>query len=99
MPEFITNLAKNYQNGAEPQTALAGVIARIRESVNLDTIFKTTVIEVRQLLQADRVAVLRLSSKPKRQGKFIAEDVAASWDTVLNTGASAAIEVGSQFAM
>lgn len=38
----------------EQQKALAGVIARIRESLDLETIFKTTAIEVRSLLKADR---------------------------------------------
>ncbi|MGB3267119.1 MAG: GAF domain-containing protein, partial [Microcoleus sp.] len=39
--------------------ALMGVISKIRESLDLETIFKITATEVRQLLNADRVAVYR----------------------------------------
>ncbi|MGV0103016.1 GAF domain-containing protein [Nostoc sp. DSM 114160] len=41
------------QYQAEQQKTLTSVITRIRESLDLDTIFQTTVTEVRQMLQAD----------------------------------------------
>lgn len=58
----------------EQQKALTGVITRIRESFDLDTIFTTTTREVRQLLQADRVGIFCLSSEDASSGEFIAED-------------------------
>ena len=69
--------------GAEQQKALAGVIVRIRESLDLETIFKTTATEVRQLLKADRVGVFRFDLECEWEGEFIFEDVGADWDSVV----------------
>lgn len=63
----------------ESQKALAGVIARVRESLDLETIFNTTVTEVRQLLKTDRVGVLRFSPELGWQGELICEDVQSPW--------------------
>lgn len=70
-------------NYNEQQKALAGVISRIRESLDIETIFKTTVTEVRQLLDADRVAVFRFCDEQEWEGEFISEDVAPEWDCAL----------------
>ena len=59
---------------SEQQKALTGVIARIRESIDLATIFATTTREVRQLLQADRVGIFSLSLADSGAGEFIADD-------------------------
>ena len=45
----------------EQQRALAGVIARIRQSLDLETIFKTTAIEVRSLPKVDSRSISLLS--------------------------------------
>jgi len=45
----------------DQQKALLRLITRIRESLELDTIFHTTALEVRQLLTADRVGVFRFA--------------------------------------
>jgi len=56
--------------------ALMGVINKIRESLDLETIFKTTTTEVRQLLNADRVAVYRfLPESNWNEGEVVSEDV------------------------
>ena len=56
--------------------ALMGVIGKIRESLDLETIFKTTATEVRQLLNADRVAVYRfLPESEWNDGEIVSEDV------------------------
>jgi len=56
--------------------ALMGVIGKIRESLDLETIFKTTATEVRQLLNADRVAVYRfLPESDWNEGEVVSEDV------------------------
>ncbi|MBD0385978.1 MAG: GAF domain-containing protein [Nostoc sp. C3-bin3] len=67
----------------EQQKALSGVIARIRESLDIDVIFKITVTEVRQLLKNDRVSVFRFYPDLAWEGEFIYEDVAAEWDSAL----------------
>ena len=75
-----TTISVNYD---EKQKALAAVIARIRESLDIETIFKTTVTEVRQLLNADRVGVFRFYPEQEWEGEFISEDVAPQWDSAL----------------
>lgn len=67
----------------EQQKALSGVIARIRESLDIETIFKITVTEVRQLLKNDRVGVFRFYPDLAWEGEFIYEDVAKGWDSAL----------------
>ncbi|MEM9926736.1 MAG: GAF domain-containing protein, partial [Cyanobacteria bacterium P01_D01_bin.50] len=76
-----TLLEAQYQ--AEQQKALTGVISRIRESLDLETIFKTTVTEVRQLLNVDRVGVFRFDPRNDWEGEFIYEDVADGWDSAI----------------
>ncbi|MDZ8028283.1 MAG: GAF domain-containing protein [Nostoc sp. DedQUE01] len=71
------------QEQLEKQKALASVIVRIRESLELKTIFQTTVTEVRQLLNADRVAVFQFDSEKDWEGEFISEDVAPSWTSTM----------------
>jgi len=56
--------------------ALMGVISKIRESLDLETIFKTTATELRQLLNADRVAVYRFIPESEwNDGEVVSEDV------------------------
>ncbi|HEY9865464.1 MAG TPA: GAF domain-containing protein [Candidatus Obscuribacterales bacterium] len=58
------------------QKALFAVISKIRESLDLDSIFKSTATEVRQLLNADRVGMYRFDSDSKYEwGEFVSEDV------------------------
>jgi len=67
----------------EQQKALTGVIARIRQSLDLENIFQTTATEVRQLLKADRVAVFRFQPELDWEGEFVAEDVATGWKSAM----------------
>ncbi len=71
------------QEQLDQQKALASVIVRIRESLDLETIFQTTVTQVRQLLNADRVAVFQFDSQKDWEGEFVSEDVALGWDSAL----------------
>ncbi|MDZ7966954.1 MAG: GAF domain-containing protein [Nostoc sp. DedSLP03] len=71
------------QEQLEQQKALASVIVRIRESLDLETIFQTTVKQVRQLLNADRVAVLQFDREQNWQGEFVSEDVATGWNSAM----------------
>lgn len=72
-------------NQSEQQKALSRVIARIRESLDIDIIFTVTVNEVRQLLNTDRVGVFRLDSELDWEGEFIYEDVDEKWVSALST--------------
>lgn len=75
-----TNIAK-----AGQQKALFRVITKIRESLNLKTIFQTTATEVRQLLNADRVALFCFAPNSGwNDGEFVAEDVAPGFKSVLS---------------
>lgn len=63
---------------------LAESIARIRQPLALETIFQTTATEVRQYLNADRVAVFRLYPEKNWEGEFVSEDVTEGWISVLS---------------
>ncbi|MEH2401375.1 GAF domain-containing protein [Nostoc sp.] len=67
----------------EQQKALSGVITRIRESLDINVIFKITVTEVRQLLKTDRVSVFRFYPDLGWEGEFIYEDVGGEWGSAL----------------
>jgi GAF domain-containing protein len=66
------------------QVALSQVIARIRASLNLETIFQTTAIEVRQLLSADRVGVFWFyPTSGYDDGEFVSEAVVSPYESAL----------------
>ncbi|MEH2135481.1 GAF domain-containing protein [Nostoc sp.] len=71
------------QYQAEQQKTLTNVITRIRESLDLDTIFQTTVTEARKMLQADRVAVFRFDPQKDWEGEFISEDFVPECNSVI----------------
>ncbi|MBG1269139.1 GAF domain-containing protein [Nostoc sp. WHI] len=81
-PESNSNMTFSLPQN-EQQKALSGVIARIRESLDIETIFKITVTEVRQLLKADRVTVYCFYPELGWEGEFIYEDVGAEWGSVV----------------
>jgi GAF domain-containing protein len=80
-------LLSKARNQAKQQKTLTGVITRIRESLDLDTIFQTTVTEVQQMLKADRVAVFQFHPEQNWEGEFVWESVAANWDSVVSAKA------------
>jgi len=66
------------------QQALFAVIAKIRQSLELESIFKSTATEVRQLLEADRVAVYKFDQESNHTcGKFVSEDVLPPFQSAL----------------
>jgi GAF domain-containing protein len=81
-PESHSDVTSSLRQN-EQQKALSGVIARIRESLDIETIFKITVTEVRQLLKADRVTVYCFYPELGWEGEFIYEDVRAESGSVL----------------
>jgi GAF domain-containing protein/DNA-binding response OmpR family regulator/HPt (histidine-containing phosphotransfer) domain-containing protein len=65
------------------EKALLHQIAKIGQPLNQESILQTTVKEVRQLFNADRVAIFCFASDSCHQGKFVAEDVLPKWNSVL----------------
>ncbi len=65
------------QQAAKQRKILFEVVTKIRESLDLDVIFKTATQQVCQWLEADRVAVYRFN--PDWSGEFIAEFVNQGW--------------------
>ncbi len=69
------------QQQRERERLLAGIALRIRRSLNLDDILRTTAAEVRELLQVDRVVIHQF--QPSGDSWVIAESVTAAWPTAL----------------
>ncbi|MBF2025566.1 MAG: GAF domain-containing protein [Oscillatoriales cyanobacterium C42_A2020_001] len=61
---------------AEEDRLRVAILQRIRQSLNLETILDTTVAEVRQFLQTDRVLIYRF--EPHWSGTVVAESVSSS---------------------
>ncbi|KYC38422.1 hybrid sensor histidine kinase/response regulator [Scytonema hofmannii PCC 7110] len=59
------------------------IAQHIRQSLKLEEIFKTTVDEVRQFLQTDRVLLFRL--EPDGSGTVVMESVSPDWSPILLT--------------
>ncbi len=69
---------------AQQQQTLASVITKVRESLDLNEIFETTTLELRRVLDADRVVVFRFYSESNYDGgEVVAEDVAPSFPSTL----------------
>ncbi|MHC5612444.1 MAG: GAF domain-containing protein [Nostoc sp.] len=66
---------------AEQEKALTKISNRIRQSLDVEEIFKISTQEVRQLLRCDRVAVYRFN--PDWSGEFVSESVAQGWVKVV----------------
>nr|MBX2861952.1 GAF domain-containing protein [Leptolyngbyaceae cyanobacterium MAG.088] len=68
------NLLDQLRYQTEQQKSLTGVITRIRESLDLETIFQTTAQEVRQLLKTDQVGIFFFQNEEHWEGQFVAEN-------------------------
>ncbi|MBE9030936.1 GAF domain-containing protein [filamentous cyanobacterium LEGE 11480] len=76
--------AEELQQSSDQRQILFDVVAKIRESLDLETIFKTTVREIRRSLKADRVGVFQFEAEGERcRGLFIAEDVMPTFEPAL----------------
>ena len=69
--------SKKMELSVKRDRALSKVIDKIRQSLEMDSIFLTTTQEIRALLHTDRVAVYRLN--PDYSGEFIAESISPGW--------------------
>lgn len=66
---------------ANRERTLAQITEKIRRSLDLNSILKTTTQELRYLLHADRVVTYRFNSD--WSGEFVAESVAGGWVSLL----------------
>jgi GAF domain-containing protein len=85
--EMVTQIqtrADELHQSAEQRRILFDLVVKIRESLDLETILKVTVQEVRRLLNADRVGIFRFDSDVGFcSGEFIAEDVLPKFNSAL----------------
>lgn len=69
------------KDSAERQRAIAQVIQRMRQTLDLESIFAATTEELRQVLNCDRVLVYHFDSQ--WQGEFMAESVGEGWISLI----------------
>ncbi|MBF2001889.1 MAG: GAF domain-containing protein [Synechococcales cyanobacterium M58_A2018_015] len=68
----------------DQERLLTKIVDRIRHSLDLTSIFNTTVREVRQFLKADRVGVFRFDpDSGYDDGEFVAEDVNPNYSSAI----------------
>ncbi|MBE9202105.1 MULTISPECIES: diguanylate cyclase [unclassified Nodularia (in: cyanobacteria)] len=70
------------QQQMEQERMVAAIAQHIRQSLDLDQILNTTVAEVRQILQTDRVIIYRFNLD--WSGVIITESVGEGWKRILN---------------
>ncbi|MBE8999877.1 GAF domain-containing protein [Nostoc sp. LEGE 12447] len=78
--EYLEQMYKKSEQLAqivEQEKAFTKIVGRIRQSLDVDSVFKTTTQELRQSLRCDRVAVYRFN--PDWGGEFVAESVGTGW--------------------
>lgn len=66
---------------AEREKSISLIIQRMRESLNLGTIFHATTNELRQAVDCDRVVIYRFN--PDWSGALVSESVNPAWDVLL----------------
>jgi PAS domain S-box-containing protein len=72
---------------AERERAIAQVLQRMRQTLDLESIFTATTQELRQVLNCDRVVVYRFN--PDWSGEFVAESVGGGWLSLLDSSQNA----------
>jgi GAF domain-containing protein len=76
--------AEELHQSVEQSQILFDVVSKIRESLDLETIFKTVVTELRRSLKADRVGVYQfIPTSAYNEGEFVAEDVLPKFPAAL----------------
>jgi PAS domain S-box-containing protein len=66
---------------ADRERAIAQVIQRMRQTLDLETIFETTTQQLQKVLACDRVVVYRFN--PDWSGDFVAETVGDNWVSLI----------------
>ena len=70
----------------ERERAFGRAIQRMRQTLDIETIFTATTSELRQLIKCDRVAVYRFN--PDWSGEFVSESVGADWISLVQEQAN-----------
>ena len=81
----VEQTAKDLRAASQQQMILFNLISEIRESLDLDTLFKTTAKEVRKALESDRVGIFRFYPDSNYcYGEFVSESVLPIYDSALS---------------
>jgi signal transduction histidine kinase/CheY-like chemotaxis protein len=80
-PPDSSEEADNLNTGINQQQILAATMLRIRSSLDLQQIFETTVEEVHQILNCDRVVLCRFEED--RSSVVVAEAIGPGWPQIL----------------
>jgi PAS domain S-box-containing protein len=78
--EAQVRLKQHYQ--MERERLVCGITQQICKSLELDVILQTTVTEIRQFLQSDRVFIYQFN--PDFSGVIVTESVGSGWSSILN---------------
>ncbi|MBR8833291.1 MAG: GAF domain-containing protein [Stigonema ocellatum SAG 48.90 = DSM 106950] len=71
------------EKAAQRQKVIAMTVEKIRQFIDLESIFRTSTEELRHLLNADRVAIYRFN--PDWSGEFVFESVGEGWVNLIQT--------------
>ncbi|NEO52650.1 MAG: GAF domain-containing protein [Okeania sp. SIO3B5] len=74
------NIELTLRQTAERESALATVIQKMRQSIDLETIFNATTEALQQVVKSDRCVVYHF--RPDWSGEFVAESVDQKWTSV-----------------
>ncbi|WP_432813608.1 sensor domain-containing diguanylate cyclase [Pantanalinema sp. GBBB05] len=78
--------AEELQETYERQQLLFNLVSEIRETLDLDILFKTMVRETRKILKVDRVGIFQFAPDSNyHSGQFVAEHVLPAYDSALAT--------------
>ncbi|HEY9882313.1 MAG TPA: GAF domain-containing protein [Thermosynechococcaceae cyanobacterium] len=69
------------QRMAERERVTTRVLLRMRQSLDLDDVFSTTTVELRQAVRCDRALIYRFN--PDWSGYVVAESVATGWEAIV----------------
>ncbi|HEY9709765.1 MAG TPA: ATP-binding protein, partial [Oculatellaceae cyanobacterium] len=74
------------RESVQREQAIARAIHRIRQTLDIQTIFSATTRELRQLIDCDRVLIYRFN--PDWSGEFVSESVGGEWNSLLQEQAN-----------
>ena len=85
--EYVAQLkeqAAQITKGAERERIVASILEKILKSSDIDTVFKTTVQEVRKVLNVERVTIYKF--RPDYFGDFVVESESGGWPKLVGSG-------------
>ncbi len=88
------NYVNKLKTRADQQQTINKITDRIRQSLNIDSIFQNVTQEIRQALKADRSVVYQFN--PDWSGQVVAEAVGGNWMSLLQEQANDAVLIGDR---